>query len=216
MNTLLLEDDVDLGQMVVEHLESAGHTTHWCKLLLHARAAPSPEFALLDLTVPDGNGIDLLQEWRFAGRQWPVIVLSARDQVSDRLRGLRAGADDYLVKPFDLDELLARMSAVCRRGQPAKQILTSNLVIDIEARVLLRGGEVVSLTAMEWAVLTLLVLAPGRFVERRRIEMILADSGVTSAESNSLEVIISRLRRKLGGKAIATSRGLGYSFDVNA
>ena len=216
MNTLLLEDDVDLGQIVVEHLEGSGHTTHWCKLLSQARAAPPPEFALLDLTVPDGNGIDLLQEWRFAGRQWPVIVLSARDQVSDRLRGLRAGADDYLVKPFDLDELLARMAAVCRRGQPAKQILTSNLVIDVEARVLMRGGEIVSLTAMEWAVLTLLALAPGRFVERRRIEMVLTDSGVTSAESNSLEVIISRLRRKLGGKAIATSRGLGYSFDVNA
>jgi two-component system, OmpR family, response regulator len=216
MNTLLLEDDVDLGQAIVEHLEGAGHNTHWCKLLFQARAAPLPEFALLDLTLPDGDGIDLLQEWRFAGRRWPVIVLTARDQVSDRIRGLRAGADDYLVKPFDLDELLARMAAVCRRGRPAKHIVTSSLVIDVEGRVLLRSGEVVGLTAMEWAVLTTLVLVPGRFVERSRIEMVLVDSGVTSAESNSLEVIISRLRRKLGGKAIVTSRGLGYSFDVNA
>jgi two-component system, OmpR family, response regulator len=216
MNTLLLEDDVDLGGAVVEHLECAGHTTHWCKLLSQARAAPWPELALLDLTVPDGDGIDLLHEWRAAGRQWPVIVLTARDQVSDRIRGLRAGADDYLVKPFDLDELLARVAAVCRRVLPARQIVTSNLVIDLESRLLLRNGEHVALTAMEWAVFTLLASAPGRLVERSRIEKILADSGMTSAESNSLEVIISRLRRKAGAKTITTSRGLGYSFDVNA
>lgn len=216
MNTLLLEDDVDLGGAIVEHLEGAGHTMHWCKLLSQARAAPWPELALLDLTVPDGDGIDLLHEWRVAGRQWPVIVLTARDRVSDRICGLRAGADDYLVKPFDLDELLARMAAVCRRGLPARRIVTSSLAIDVEGRVLLRDGEIVGLTAMEWAVLTLLVLAPGRIVERSRIDQVLAESGLTSAESNSLDVIVSRLRRKLGAKVIATSRGLGYCFDVDA
>jgi two-component system, OmpR family, response regulator len=129
---------------------------------------------------------------------------------------LRAGADDYLVKPFDLDELLARMVAVCRRGQPPKQIVTSNLVIDLAGRSLRRDGEAVALTAMEWTVLSLLASNLGRVVARGRIEHELANSGLTVPESNSLEVIVSRLRRKLGTSTISTSRGLGYCFDGHA
>jgi two-component system OmpR family response regulator len=213
MALLLLEDDVDLGQAVADHLEAAGHQVHWCKLLAQARAAPPPELALLDLGLPDGDGLDLLREWRQGGRRWPVIVLTARDQVSDRIHGLQAGADDYLVKPFDLDEMLARIAAVRRRSEPAALITAGSLSIDLAGRVLRRDGQPVPLTAMEWAVLALLAASAGRVVPRACIEDELASAGLGDAESNSLEVIVSRLRRKLGAAVISTHRGLGYAFD---
>ena len=119
MQILLLEDDIDLGQAVAEHLEVRGHRVHWCKLVAQARVAPPPDVALLDLNLPDGDSLLLLRHWRAAGDRRPVIVLTARDQVSDRVRGLQAGADDYLVKPFDLDELVARIDALRRRVDPA-------------------------------------------------------------------------------------------------
>ncbi len=216
MALLLLEDDIDLGQAVADHLEAAGHPVHWCKLLAQAREAPAPDLALLDLGLPDGNGLDLLHEWRRAGHRWPVIVLTARDQVSDRIRGLQAGADDYLVKPFDLDEMLARIDAVRRRSDPPTQLTVGSLSIDIEGKVVRRDGASVALTAMEWAVLELLLRAPGRVVSRARIDDELAFAGLADADSNSLEVIISRLRRKLGAELIATQRGLGYRFDAGS
>lgn len=215
MFLLLLEDDLDLGQAVADHLEAAGHQVHWCKLIAQARvqAAAAPDLALLDLGLPDGDGLDLLREWRQRGRRWPVIVLTARDQVSDRIRGLQAGADDYLVKPFDLDEMLARVDAVSRRSVPPALVTLGALSIDLEGRSLRRAGEPVVLTAMEWSVLEVLARCPGRVVSRARIDDELAASGLTDSESNSLEVIISRLRRKIGAEAISTQRGLGYRLD---
>ena len=115
LQLLLLEDDSDLGQAVSDHLRAAGPAVHWCQRIAEARCAPPPMLALLDLRLPDGDGLDLLREWRAAGKTRPVIALTVRDQVSDRIRGLQAGADDYMVKPFDLDELLARIDAVLRR-----------------------------------------------------------------------------------------------------
>ncbi len=213
MFLLLLEDDVDLGQAVADHLEAAGHQVHWCKLIEQARGASAPDLALLDLGLPDGDGLDLLREWRRLGRRWPVIVLTARDQVSGRIRGLQAGADDYLVKPFDLDEMLARVDAVCRRSVPATQVTLGALSIDLEGKHLRRGGEPVALTAMEWSVLEVLARCPGRVVSRARIDDQLAAAGLADSDSNSLEVIISRLRRKIGAEAISTQRGLGYRLD---
>jgi two-component system OmpR family response regulator len=213
MDLLLLEDDIDLGQAVADHLEAAGHQVHWVKLLSQARAAAAPELALFDLALPDGDGLDRLAEWRAAGRRCPVIVLTARDQVSDRIRGLQAGADDYLVKPFDLDEMLARIEAVRRRSEPARQWRSGTLRVDVEGKRVQRQGEPINLTAMEWAVLSLLVQQAGRVVSRRRIDDELAALGLADAESNSLEVIVSRLRRKLGASVIGTHRGLGYSLD---
>ena len=107
MQRLLIEDDADLGDAVAAHLITAGHAVQWCRNLSQARAAAPPSLALLDLGLPDGDGLSLLRSWRAAGQFWPVIVLTARDQVSDRIRGLQAGADDYLVKPFDLEEVSA-------------------------------------------------------------------------------------------------------------
>ncbi len=214
MKILLLEDDIDLGQAVNDHLEAAGHEVHWCKLVAQARRVVDPDLALLDLNLPDGDGLSLLREWRAAGNRRPVIVLTARDQVSDRIRGLQAGADDYLVKPFDLDELLARISAVTRRTAPPAQLKIGGVAIDLNSRSVRRGSERVEFTAMEWSVLSLLARHPGRIYSRTEIETHLADEGMGDADSNSLEVIVSRLRKKLGPLAISTHRGLGYRLDV--
>jgi two-component system OmpR family response regulator len=214
MNLLLLEDDIDLGQAVADHLEAAGHSVQWCKLIAQAQRVEDPELALLDLNVPDGDALDLLREWRAAGRSLPVIVLTARDQVSDRIRGLQAGADDYLVKPFDLDELLARMDAVCRRGAMPAKLMVGDVALDLFSRSASRGEQRVELTAMEWAVLQCLARHPGRIYSRSEIESHLSKEGIGDADSNSLEVIVSRLRKKLGPVAISTHRGLGYRLDV--
>jgi len=214
MNVLLLEDDIDLGQAVADHLEAAGHSVHWCKLIAQARLGAEPELALLDLNLPDGDALALLREWRTGGRNLPIIVLTARDQVSDRIRGLQAGADDYLVKPFDLNELLARMEAVCRRGAPPPKVMLGDIALDLDARAALRGSERIEFTAMEWAVLSSLARHPGRIYSRSDIEAYLSKEGIGDSDSNSLEVIVSRLRKKLGPLAISTHRGLGYRLDV--
>jgi two-component system, OmpR family, response regulator len=212
MNILLLEDDIDLGQAVTDHLEVAGHSVHWCKLIAQARRVEDPDLALLDLHLPDGDGLLLLREWRAAGRTLPVIVLTARDQVSDRIRGLQAGADDYLVKPFDLNELLARIDAVCRRGVPPPKLMVGSVALDLDSRSAQRDNERIEFTAMEWGVLTCLARHPGRIYSRTEIETHLSKEG--DADSNSLEVIVSRLRKKLGPLAISTHRGLGYRLDA--
>jgi two-component system OmpR family response regulator len=218
LHLLLLEDDTDLGQAVADHLRSAGHQVQWCRCIADARAAAAPMLALLDLHLPDGDGLDLLRGWRAAGQTWPVIVLTARDQVSDRIRLLQAGADDYLVKPFDLDELLARVSAVSRRalaplsdsaGTPA-----AARRIDLDARQAWLGAEQLDLTQMEWAVLACLAQRRGRIYSRGEIEVRLDAVGLAEAASNSLEVIVSRLRKKLGADAITTHRGLGYRLEA--
>lgn len=229
LQLLLLEDDPDLGQAVADHLLAAGHAVHWCQCIAEARSAASPMLALLDLRLPDGDGLDLLRDWRAAGQTWPVIVLTARDQVSDRIHGLQAGADDYLVKPFDLDELLARIHAVVRRtpsgwpgqtpmfglahGLPGAAGQLGRWQLDLDAHRAWRGAERLDLTQMEWAVLACLAQRRGRIYSRNEIEGRLELTGLTDAASNSLEVIISRLRKKLGAEAISTHRGLGYRFE---
>lgn len=214
MNVLLLEDDVDLGQAVAEHLEAAGHEVHWCKLIAQARIAPDSELALLDLNLPDGDALGLLRQWRATGDRRSVIVLTARDQVSDRIRGLQAGADDYLVKPFDLDELLARIVAVQRRVAPPAQMSVQGVALDLTGHRAQRGDASIDLTAMEWAVLECLASRPGRICARDAIIDALVRQGLVGGDSNSLEVIVSRLRKKLGAAAISTHRGLGYRLDA--
>ncbi len=226
MNLLLLEDDHDLGRAVADHLGAAGHAVRWCQRIAEAWAAPAPDMALLDLHLPDGDGLDLLRRWRAGGQVWPVIVLTARDQVSDRIRCLHAGADDYLVKPFDLDELLARVLAVARRAAPAASDATgkgatgsgtagpaARLRLDTDAHQAWVDGTRVDLTQMEWAVLGCLAQRPGRIFSRGEIEGRLHGLGLAEASSNSMEVIVSRLRKKLGASMISTHRGLGYRFE---
>lgn len=214
MHIALLEDDIDLGQAVVDHLEAHGHTVHWCKLIAQVQAPAGTDLALLDLRLPDGDALPLLRQWRAAGRRLPVIVLTARDQISDRIAGLRAGADDYLMKPFDLDEMLARIQAVHRRCAPAPQLRVQDAALDLAAQQAWRSGAQVDLTAMEWAVLACLAQQPGRIFDRDTIHRHLAQHRGAGGDSNSLEVIVSRLRKKLGSAAISTHRNLGYRLDV--
>jgi len=215
MNLLLLEDDLDLGRAVADHLQAAGHSVNWCRSIAQARLAAVPALALIDLQLPDGDGLSLLQNWRAAGREGPVIVLTARDQVSDRIRCLQAGADDYLVKPFDLDEMLARVAAVARRCASTALPLAvqGSLRLDTAAHQAWRDGEPIDLTQMEWAVLACLAQRPGRIYSRGEIEGRLHGQGLAESSSNSMEVIISRLRKKLGAGVISTHRGLGYRLE---
>jgi two-component system OmpR family response regulator len=216
MNLLLLEDDHDLGRAVADHLAVAGHAVQWCRLIAEAWDAMAPDLALIDLHLPDGDGLSLLRMWRAGGQLWPVIVLTARDQVSDRIRCLNAGADDYLVKPFDLDEMLARVQAVARRAAPvatAGSAPEGRLQVDTDAHQAWVGGAPVDLTQMEWAVLSCLAQRPGRIFSRGEIEGRLHGLGLADAASNSLEVIVSRLRKKLGAGTISTHRGLGYRLE---
>lgn len=213
MQILLLEDDIDLGQAVAEHLEAAGHGVHWCKRLTQARSAASPELALLDLNLPDGDGLELLRAWRAAGLSLPVLVLTARDQISDRVRGLRAGADDYLVKPFDLDEMLARVEALWRRGRPLPLLQLGDLSLDLAQHQAHRQGLPVELTAMEWGLLAVLAAPPGRICPRGLLEEALAPHQLVHSGGSSLEVMVSRLRKKLGARRISTHRGLGYRLE---
>lgn len=214
MHVLLLEDDIDLGQAVTDHLEAAGHQVHWCKLIAQAREPRPADFAMLDLHLPDGDALGLLRQWRAAGLRLPVLVMTARDQVSDRIRGLEAGADDYLVKPFDLDEMLARMSAIQRRSTPSPHLKVQDCEFDLANLRAWRRGSGVDLTAMEWTVLRVLCGHIGRIYSRNDIESTLVSEGLLAGESNTLEVIISRLRKKLGATLITTHRGLGYRLDA--
>jgi two-component system, OmpR family, response regulator len=207
MDLLLIEDDADLGQAVVDHLASAGHRVQWSRCLVEARDAAPWAMALLDLQLPDGDGLDLLRHWRGGGNTRPVIVLTARD--------------DYLVKPFDLDKLLARVAAVARRmasnsaaGEPAGWLRSGTVQLDAAAHALWRDGERIDLTQMEWTVLACLARRPGRIYSRGEIEARLDELGLADAASNSLEVIVSRLRKKLGAQAISTHRGLGYRLEA--
>jgi two-component system OmpR family response regulator len=213
MRVLLIEDDVDFGQAVADHVEAAGHAVQWCKRIGQAREIPSADIVLLNLHMPDGDGLGLLREWRAEGMRQPVIVLSKRDQVSDRILGLKSGADDYLVKPFDLDELLARIDAVCRRSSVSRRITFGRTVVDLGLRQAHHDHERIDLTAMEWAVLLCLARHNGRIYSRSDIEAVLQRSGSAETNSNSIEVIISRLRKKLGSTLISTHRGLGYRLD---
>jgi two-component system OmpR family response regulator len=214
MRVLLVEDDFVLGEAVREHVASLGHGVDWMKRLDDAREALATvayELVLLDLNLPDGRGLDLLRELRRQGADAPVIILTAQDQIAARIEGLNSGADDYLVKPFDLSELSARIAAVARRysGNANPLLRRGELEIDLARRIVSVGGKPVDLTAREWAVLERLVRHPNALIAKTDIEDSLYEFGA-EIESNAVEVYVSRLRKKLGHDAIRTVRGAGY------
>jgi two-component system OmpR family response regulator len=214
MRILLVEDDATLGGAVRDHLSAHGHAVDWARGLKpadDARAAAAYDVILLDLNLPDGRGLDFLKARRRAGDETPVIVLTAMDQLTTRIEGLNAGADDYLVKPFDLAELLARLGAVVRRygGNPNPLTQIGPLTVDRGARIARIDERALDLTAREWAVLDRLARRPGVLVSKAQLEDALYAFG-SEAESNAVEVYVSRLRKKLGVDLIHTSRGLGY------
>jgi two-component system OmpR family response regulator len=214
MRILLVEDDEALGEALRDQIAADGHAVDWVKRLgeadEHIRMI-TYDLILLDLMLPDGRGIDLLQRRRKSGDVTPVIILTARDQISDRIAGLNAGGDDYLVKPFDLSELSARIAAVSRRyfGNPNPWIRHGDLEIDLAGRQAFRGGRPVDLTGREWALLEAFLQRPGMILSKRQVEDRLYAFG-SEIESNTIEVHVSRLRKKLGPNAIQTIRGVGY------
>ena len=214
MRILLIEDDAVLGAAIRDQIAGDGHSADWVTRLDAARdaiASAAYDLVLLDLMLPDGRGTTFLKALRGKGDVTPVIILTALDQVSDRIAGLNAGADDYLVKPFDLAELSARIGAVARRyaGNPNPLIAHGDLEIDQAARSIRRQGKPVQLTAREWALFEAFLARPGQLLSKAQLEekLYAFDSEI---ESNAIEVHVSRLRKKLGAAVIETERGLGY------
>ncbi len=218
MRILLVEDDPVLGMAVRDQILADGHSVDWMKRLNEAAEAIHAavyDLILLDLMLPDGRGLDFLKVRRAAGDVTPVIILTARDQISDRIAGLNAGADDYLVKPFDLFELSARIRAVGRRysGNPNPLVSVGNLEVDLAARSIYRDGRPVQLTAREWALFEAFVQRPNVLLSKAQLEERLY-SFDAQIESNTIEVYIARLRKKLGADAIETVRGMGYRLGT--
>jgi two-component system OmpR family response regulator len=214
MRILLIEDDRVIASALREQIESEGHSVDWAARpdeASDALATASFDLILLDLMLPDGRGLPFLRALRAKGSATPVIIMTALDQVSDRIEGLNAGADDYLVKPFDLSELSARIGAVARRysGNPNPLISLGSLSIDLAARRVAKAGHSIPLTAREWVLFEAFLQKPGMLLSKPQLEERLY-SFDAEVESNTIEVHVSRLRKKLGAEVIVTERGLGY------
>ncbi len=218
MRILLIEDDTVLGAAVRDQITGDGRSADWVTRLdaaADAMTVASYDLVLLDLMLPDGRGIGFLRTLRARGDVTPVIILTALDQVSDRIEGLNAGADDYLVKPFDLAELSARIGSVGRRysGNPNPLITHGSLDIDLASRSIRRDGKPVQLTAREWALFEVFVTRPDQLLSKAQLEEKLYTFDA-EVESNTIEVHVSRLRKKLGAEVIETERGLGYRLGA--
>jgi two-component system, OmpR family, response regulator len=214
MRILIVEDTPDLADAMLRYLRAEGHAVDHFASVAEADAAWRVyDYAavLLDLGLPDGSGLDLLRAQRDRGDRTPVIIATARDQISDRIAGLDCGADDYIVKPFDLGEVAARLRAAARRasGNPANTVQLAGFQVDL-ARAAVRSdqGEI-HLTSREWSVFSTLLAARGRIVPKAALEEALYSFDAEIA-GNAVEVYVSRLRSKLTAGVIETRRGLGY------
>ena len=214
MRILLVEDDRLLGDGLTAGLAQAGYAVEWLRDGEAAVAALSAEsFAavVLDLGLPKRDGLSVLQWLRGRHDATPVLILTARDRLDDKVRGLDLGADDYVLKPFDLDEITARLRALVRRahGRPEPVLTLGDVALNPAARTVTRAGVMVELTPREFDLLHLLLQNAGRVVTRRALEEQLYTWN-DAVDSNALEVHIHHLRKKLGGDLIRTVRGVGY------
>ena len=215
---LLIEDDPQLGRALRLALGDAGHGATWARSLeegdLHLLTQRF-DGVLLDLGLPDGSGLEVLRRLRRRGDRTPVLILTARDAVEDRVRGLDEGADDYLPKPFAIPELLSRVRALLRRsaGFASRVWHVGDLSLDPEARSLARNGAPVHLSPREFQLLLMLARQAGRVVSRVQLEEGMSELG-EEPESNAIEVHIHHLRKKLGSARIRTVRGLGYLLEA--
>ena len=215
MRLLLVEDDPMIGASVQKGLRQDGFSVDWVR---DGRAAESAvhanpyDLVLLDLGLPGKGGNEVLRSLRAAGNTVPVLIVTARDAVSDRIAGLDAGADDYIVKPFDLDELAARIRAVHRRhaGRADTRIEVGAVTFDTASRRVTLSGKEVALSARELALLDALLGRPGAILSRTQLEERIYGWG-EEVESNAVEVYVHTLRRKLGADFIRTVRGVGYT-----
>lgn len=214
MHALLVEDDELVGSGIRSGLEVAGFTIDWVTKLADARLAMAgvdSDIIVLDLSLPDGDGLMLLRDWRAQGLTVPVLVLTAHDAIADRVAGLQTGADDYLLKPFDLDELTARLQALLRRaaGRARPFIEHGPVCVDPGNRCVWRDGREIELTRREFMLLQKLLNARGGILDHEQLKDSLYGLD-TEVESNAVNVHIHHLRRKLGSGLVRTVRGLGY------
>jgi DNA-binding response OmpR family regulator len=220
MRILIVEDDPILGDGLRAGLRALGFSPDWLREAAPAwHALKSEEYAavVLDLGLPGENGVSLLSRLRGEGNKVPVLILTARDAKNDKLSGFAAGADDYVVKPVDMEELAARLHALMRRshGVAQSRLVCGEVELDPHARRAWRGGVPVDLSAREFAVLEKLMAAAGRVLSKAQLESAIYGWG-EGVESNVVEVYIHHLRRKLGNDFIRTLRGIGYLVDARS
>ncbi|MGN6828306.1 response regulator transcription factor [Paucibacter sp. M5-1] len=220
MKICLVEDDLELGRSLQALLQESGHEAVWVRRASDARYWTSEQAfdaVLLDLGLPDGDGMGLLRQLRQIDKKLPILLITARDGIEDRLDGLDGGADDYLVKPFASAELLARLRAVTRRAAGAAADLPhewrlKDLTLDEHRMVLMRAEERINLSRTEFAILLALLKLPDRVITRRQLEA----KALTHTDGRSLDVHIFNLRRKLGEGYIRTVRGVGFLVESQA
>lgn len=220
MRILLAEDDTLLGDGLQSGLRQLGFQVDWVRDGAAAERelrAQAYDAAVLDLGLPRKDGLEVLAGIRRAGFMTPVLVLTARDAVPDRIRGLDVGADDYVVKPVDMQELAARLRALVRRahGQPQERLSAQDVVLDPAARSVHQAGQPVMLSTREFDLLQALMLSANRVLSREQLEQQLYSWG-KEVESNAVEVHVHNLRRKLGSALIHTVRGVGYMLQRDA
>ncbi len=220
MKILIVEDQRRLGQFLKKGLTEHAYTATWVQTCREARDAlceTEYDVIILDLGLPDGDGLDLLQEWRRGGFNEPVLILSARDAVEDRIKGLDVGADDYLAKPFSLEELIARVRSLLRRQSAVKETVLEhrNVRMDLLGRMVTVGGTPVELTSREFALLEVFLQNPGRILTRTLISEKIWESHY-DVDTNLLDVYMSKLRGKLdldpAKPLFKTVRGVGYQL----
>lgn len=218
MRVLIVEDDTGIATGLAATLRGSGYAVDVTATLALASAALSVEpfdLVLLDLSLPDGDGLDWLRQVRSSGSVMPVLIMTARDALPDRVAGLDEGADDYVVKPFEPEELLARMRVALRRseGRASPVLRHGDLVVDPAAHTVVRNGEPVALRAKEFSLLLALLRGSGQVLSRQRLEQALYGFDEV-LDSNALEVHMHHLRRKLGDGLVKTVRGVGYFVPV--
>ena len=217
MRILLAEDDISQAESIKSWLEMDGYSVDWVERGDHAILALEQhqyDCLLLDRGLPKSSGDEILKALRAKQSDAPVIFITARDSITDRVDGLDLGANDYLVKPFSLEELSARVRSQLRQKQTviSHQIEYANLVLDTQAKTVLMDGQVVNLTAKEFQILYKLMQKPEHVLKREQLEESLYAWG-DEIESNAIEVFIYQLRKKIGSKRIKTLRGLGYKMN---
>ncbi len=220
MKILIVEDDKKVGAFLVRELEAVAYSTSWvqnCNAATLALTDSPPDAIILDIGLPDGDGLSLLRQWRLVGFNEPVLILSARDAVQDRVDGLNLGADDYLAKPFSFEELLARLRSLFRRqgGKKTTVFEHREIKFDLISRKVQREGATVEMTTREYALLELLMQNQGRIVTRSMIAEKIWDTQNDLAD-NVIDVYMRRLRKKLDldpqRPLFKTVRGIGYQM----
>jgi two-component system, OmpR family, response regulator len=217
MRLLVVEDDPDLNRQLVSAFTDAGYVVDAAKdgEEGHFLGDTEPYDAIvLDIGLPIMDGVSVLEKWRRAGRKTPVLILTARDRWSDKVAGFDAGADDYVAKPFHMEEVLARIRALVRRsaGHASSEITCGPLMLDTKSARVTVDGKAVKLTSLEFRLLSYLMLHKGRVVSRTELVEHLYDQDF-DRDSNTIEVFVGRLRKKLGVDVLRTIRGLGYCLS---